>query len=74
MGMRDRITKCLKTLQAYGGAAKPLLPRLSQLEKQLAVHRESRGLQSQIDLLRQTADVIKTDAHPPILRALFENH
>jgi hypothetical protein len=71
---RNRISKCLKNLQAHGEAAKPLLPRLSQLEKQLALQRESRGLQSQIDLLRQAAEVIKTDAHPHILRALFENH
>jgi len=51
-GKRDRIARCLKALETYGGAAKPMLPRLRQLEKDLLAHSEARGLQPQIDQLR----------------------
>jgi hypothetical protein len=67
---RNRITKCLEILQTFGGAAQPVLPRLAELEKQLLAHQESKGLQPQIDLVRQTVAAIKADAHPPILRSL----
>lgn len=50
-GKRDRISRCLKTLATYGGAAKPLLPRLRQLEKDLLAHKEAKALQPQIDQL-----------------------
>jgi hypothetical protein len=69
-GKKDRITKCLKSLQIYGGAARPMLPRLAKLEKQLGAHKESRNLQTQIELVRQTAAAIKMDKHPPVLRSL----
>jgi hypothetical protein len=49
---RDRISRCLKTLDQYGSAAKPMLPRLRQLEKDLLAHWEAKGLQPQIDQLR----------------------
>ena len=51
-GKRSRIDRCLKTLQKYGAAAKPLLPRLRQLEKDLSAHREAKGLKPQIDRLK----------------------
>lgn len=70
-GKKDRITKCLKTLQLYGGAAEPMLPSLAKLETQLRAHKESRNFQAQFDLLRQTRDAIKTDKHPPSLRPLM---
>ncbi len=69
-GKRNRITKCLEILQTYGGAAQPILPRLAELENQLLAHRESKGLQPQIDLVRQTMDAIKTDTDPPVLHSL----
>ncbi len=43
-GKARRIPKCLKALEAYGAAAKPLLPRLKQLEKDLIKHREAKKL------------------------------
>ncbi|MFP4058487.1 MAG: DUF6288 domain-containing protein, partial [Candidatus Brocadiia bacterium] len=43
-GKRHRISQCLKTLGRYGAAAKPMLPRLRQLEKDLLAHREAKGL------------------------------
>jgi hypothetical protein len=42
-GKKNRVDRCLKILATYGGAAKPLLPRLHQLEKDLAVHPEAKG-------------------------------
>ena len=69
-GKRNRITKCLGILQTFGGAAQSMLPRLAEVEKQLLAHQESRGLQPQIDLVRQTMAAIKTDTHPPVLRSL----
>ena len=69
-GKKRRITRCLKTLQTFGGAAQPVLPRLKQLEKQLSVHREARGLQAEIELVRQTITVIQEDTNPPPLRSL----
>ncbi len=67
-GKRYRISECLKILQSYGGAAKPLVPRLRELEKQLQNHPEARGLQPQIDLVRETIAAIEADDNPPALR------
>ena len=51
-GKQDRIKQCLKILGRYGGAAKPMLPRLLQLEKDLMAHREARNLQPIIEEVR----------------------
>jgi hypothetical protein len=51
-GKRDRINRCLKILAKYGAAAKPILPQLRKLEKDLSAHREAKGLKPQIDQLR----------------------
>ena len=69
-GKRHRISECLKILQTYGGAAKPLVGQLRELEKQLQNHHEARGLEPQIELVRQTIAAIEADANPPPLRAL----
>lgn len=69
-GKQKRIEGCLHALQAYGGAAKPLLPRLAQLEKDLQAHPEAKGMQSHIALVRATAKVISGDQNPPTLRSL----
>lgn len=69
-GKQDRIRKCLETLQTFGGAARPCLPRLELLEKQLMTHRELKSLEPHIKLLRETVEVIKADKNPPKLRSL----
>jgi hypothetical protein len=43
-GKKDRVAKCLKTLETYGAAAKEVLPDLRQLEKDLRNHSEARML------------------------------
>jgi len=69
-GKRDRINGCLKILARYGGAAKPVLPGLRVLEKQLLAHREARGLKEQIDLVRKTIADIEAATDAPELRTL----
>ncbi len=48
-GKKNRIARCLKTLETYGAAAKPMLPELRQLEKDLLAHREARMLAPTIE-------------------------
>jgi HEAT repeat protein len=67
---RQRIPRCLKALQAYGGAARPLLPKLAEIEKQLQSHREAKELQPQIEMVRQTIAAIEADKNPPKLRSM----
>lgn len=67
-GKRGRIARCLKTLQSYGGAARPVLPQLRELKKQLESHHEARGLQSEIELIEKTITLIEADEDPPELR------
>ncbi|MCB1235173.1 MAG: HEAT repeat domain-containing protein, partial [Verrucomicrobiae bacterium] len=69
-GKANRIKKSLEALQLYGAAAKPLLPRLEELEKQLGAHPEAKSLQTEIDLVRKTMDAIRSDPTPPSLRSL----
>lgn len=71
-GKAHRITACLKALQAYGGAAQPLLPRLAELEKQLLAHPEAKSLQPQIELVRETMAVIQADQQPQKLRSMSD--
>jgi len=69
-GKRHRITQCLKILQTYGGAARPMIPRLEEPEARLKNHREARGLKPQIDQVRQTIAAIEADDDPPELRRI----
>ncbi|MGA0058158.1 MAG: DUF6288 domain-containing protein [Planctomycetota bacterium] len=69
-GKKDRITGCLKTLATYGGAAKPVLPRLRELEKALSRHREARALADQIALCRATIAGIESAPEGPPLRSV----
>ncbi|HKK17364.1 MAG TPA: hypothetical protein VJ952_01675, partial [Opitutales bacterium] len=50
---RSRINSCLDALEKYGSDAKPMLPRLRQLEKDLMAHWEAKGLQPITDRVRQ---------------------
>ncbi|MBT3198792.1 MAG: PDZ domain-containing protein [Phycisphaerales bacterium] len=55
-GKRNRISQCLKTLKAYGPAAKAVLPQIKKLEKDLLAHREARMLKP---IIEQTQALIK---------------
>jgi hypothetical protein len=58
-GKRTRILRCLKALRQYGGAAKPLLPQLREVQVQLLRHRERRSLEAQIHELRSLIEVLE---------------
>ena len=71
-GKRDRIDRCLKILAQYGGAARPVLPQLRELEEQLEAHWEVKGLGSQIELCRQLIADIGAATDVPPLRSLSD--
>ncbi|NWK55008.1 acetylesterase [Verrucomicrobiaceae bacterium N1E253] len=69
-GKKNRITGCLKALQLYEGSAKPMLPRLKQLERQLRNHREAKSLESTIELIQTTTKLIESSSRTPTLRSI----
>jgi hypothetical protein len=71
-GKQDRISRCLKTLATYGSAAKPLLPRLAQLEKDLLAHREAKSLAKEIGQVRDCIRSINEATAPVELRSLAD--
>jgi len=71
-GKNGRIMGCLKALQYYKGAARPLLGRLAELETQLQHHREAKMLQPHAELLSKIIAEIEADKNPPTLRRLSD--
>jgi hypothetical protein len=69
-GKAARIPRCLKALTSYGAAAKPILPNLRQLEKDLLAHREKRNLQGIINTVGGLIKQIETSKDSPKLRSL----
>ena len=69
-GKKNRITRCLESLARYGGAAKPLLPQLHQMEKDLRAHNEAKSLQTQIESLNTIIKNIESGAGTVELRNL----
>ncbi len=67
---RARINRCFEILALYGGAAKPVVPKLRELEEALLNHREACGLQPQIDTLRELIRNIESATTAPELREL----
>jgi len=62
----------IEILRSYAGAARPMIPRLRELEKQLRAHREARGLAKQIEEVRKTSDAIETAPDGGPLRGLAD--
>mgnify|MGYP005843081821 CR=1 FL=1 len=69
-GKARRIPRCLKALEKYGAAAKPMLPRLKKLQKDLLAHRERRNLRKTIDQVAQLIEKIENSQKPVSLRTL----
>jgi len=69
-GKRQRLDGVIEAIGLYGGAAKPLLPELRQLEKDLHDHREARGLKPQIERLQALIKDIENADEIPELRSL----
>ena len=72
-GKRDRIGRCLEILGKYGAAAKPMLPRLGQLEKDLLAHREARQLKAQTDQVRSLIKRIESATKTVELRSIWSS-
>ncbi len=68
-GLRNRIKRCLETLRVYGGAAKPQIPRIQELEKALL---SKNWKPEEIKELGLPAIIkeITDDRDPPVLRSL----
>lgn len=68
-GAKNRIGRCLRSLQQYGSAADAVLPQLEELEADFS---KRRNFDKEIELLRKTISAIKDDVDPPQLRQLDE--
>ncbi len=71
-GKRPRLSGCLGALEKYGAAAKPMLPQLRQLEKDLLAHREAQGLQPHIEKLQAIIEKLEQADEEGELRSLDE--
>ena len=69
-GKAGRIPRCLGALKLYGAAAKPMLPRLRQLEKDLAAHDEAKNLKPHLEKTRELINYIENATGPVELRSL----
>jgi hypothetical protein len=69
-GKATRIDRCLKVIGMYGGAAKPLLPRLRQLEQDLSNHGEARNLKPKVETLQALIQKIEVSKESVELRGL----
>lgn len=68
-GLKNRIKRCLTTLRQYGGAARSEVPRLRQLEKDLAAKRWKPEEIKALGIPALIRD-IEADKSPPGLRSL----
>ena len=68
-GLKNRIKRCLASLQRYAGAARSEIPRLHQLEKDLAAKRWKREAIEALGI-RALIRRIEADKDPPALRLL----
>jgi len=69
-GKKDRIGRCLKIMAMYGGAAKPMLPQLRQLEKDFLAHPEAKSLVAFQPTLQKLIKDIETATGTMELRSL----
>jgi hypothetical protein len=68
-GLRNRINRCLATLRQYGGNARPEIPRLRQLERDLAANGWKPEAIAELGIPALIHE-IDTDNDPPVLRSL----
>jgi hypothetical protein len=59
-GKQSRIRACMSALAKYGASAKPMMPQLQQLEKDLANHNEFKRNEGLRTALEQVREIIKT--------------
>ena len=69
-GKKGRVMSCLQALEGYGSAAKPMLPKLKKLEKDLMRHRESKNFKAHLDLIRKMMKHLETTNEDVLLRSI----
>jgi hypothetical protein len=69
-GKARRIPRCLKALESYGAAAKPLLPQLRQLKKDLVKHREAKKLVTHTERVQAIIKNLETTTERLKLRSI----
>ena len=69
-GKAARIPRCLGSLEKYGAGAKPILPKLKQLEKDLLAHREKKNLLKPIEQVRKMIEKIENSTDSIELRSI----
>lgn len=69
-GKGARIPRCLNALAQYGAAAKPMIPKLKQLQQDLLAHRERRNLQKIIDQVGKLIENIESAKGSVELRSI----
>ena len=69
-GKNGRIKRCLDALEKYGPAAKPLLPKLKQLEEDLSSHREAKMLKAHTERVRKIIQSLEKTTDKVELRSI----
>ena len=69
-GKQDRIKSCLRSIEIYGAAAKPLLPRLKQLETDLTAHGEAKSLKEHIVKIHSLIQKLESTTETVELRSI----
>jgi hypothetical protein len=69
-GKKDRIDRCLNIMAIYGPAAKPMLPKLRELETALSKHQEAKSLAPSVLALQNLIKKIETSTGNVELRSL----
>ena len=69
-GKGPRMKRCFEVLATYGAAAKPLLPKLNEIEQSLVAHTEAKSLKPQIEQLRGLIKSIESSNETVELRDL----
>ncbi|MFK7852312.1 MAG: DUF6288 domain-containing protein [Akkermansiaceae bacterium] len=69
-GKKNRINGALKSIEAYGAGAKPLVPRLKQLATDLRNHREAKNLNEFADRIDALVTKLENSSGDTELRSL----
>jgi hypothetical protein len=61
-GKGPRLKRCFEILASYGPAAKPIVPKLREVEQQLLIHSESKSLKPRIEQLQSLIRSIESSS------------
>lgn len=69
-GAGNRMKSCLRILEQYGGAAKPVIPKLREIDKTITGTYRERHMQAELKRLRELIEKIEKATDAPKLRRL----